>query len=426
MIGRAAIGSGALRVLNAGLGFTTAVVLARSLGPHDYGLYTTALVFASTLAIIVQFGLPNFIMRETAAAAVDDDGPRMAAIWIWATRNALLLSVAVMLLGGMSVAYVKHNAPIAELLTYALAIAFIPLTALGALRAGALRGLRHVVLAQLPEQAVKPGLMLLMALALGTLLPAQPGVAMAMQFVAVTLAFLVGAALLRLKRPEGALPSAFPIRYLATPSLRVAASFALVAGATRINQYADILTLSAFRSPAEVGVYRAIWQTSLLIAFGSGIATMIFPPLFARYHAQGDRVALRVTLRKARLMGTAAALPPVLALLFLGDSVVGKLFGPAFFDGLMALKILAVMQLANAIAGPLGAYLSMTGREVISARLHLVAAGVNIVLNIALVPSLGMTGAALATLISYVLLNLTLVLCLKFRSLQGEKLGREA
>jgi len=75
------LGTAGLRVANAGLGFAVAVMLARTLGADGYGLYSTAFVIASVCAIVVQFGLPNLVMRETATAAVSEDWAHMRAVW---------------------------------------------------------------------------------------------------------------------------------------------------------------------------------------------------------------------------------------------------------------------------------------------------------------------------------------------------------
>lgn len=85
------------------------------------------------------------------------------------------------------------------------------------------------------------------------------------------------------------------------------------------------------------------------------------------------------------------------------------LFGASFQMGATALVILALGQFVNAAAGPSGNVLIMTGQERIAVRG--VAAGLlaNIVLAVALVPPLGVTGGAIAFASSLVLWNTVLV-----------------
>lgn len=396
-----------MRIANYGFGFAVSVVLARALGPHGYGIYTTAFVVAATLAILVQLGLPSLVMRETATALADGDGPRMAAIWAWANRKALVISFALVVAGGFLYFFRDHSAT--EIWAYALALAFVPFVALSNIRAGALRGLHHVVLAQFPEQAVKPGAMLIMALSLGSLLPASPSVAMGMRLLSIVLAFVVGAIFLRQKRPVDSFDLHLPRPQVSLPSFRSVAAFAFVAGATNINQYTDVLTISLFCSPEKVGVYRAVWQCSMLISFGSATAAAVITPLFARYHHQGDRIALFGALRKARLLSLAIALPGLLLILLFGEKLINHLFGAGFTEGVPVLVLLAIMQTVNALFGPLGSLLNMMGREATSGRLHILAAGVNVVLNLILVPLYGIMGAATATFASYIILNTALI-----------------
>jgi O-antigen/teichoic acid export membrane protein len=85
------------------------------------------------------------------------------------------------------------------------------------------------------------------------------------------------------------------------------------------------------------------------------------------------------------------------------------LFGASFQTGAAALMILALGQFINAMAGPAGNVLLMTGQERIAVRG--VAAGLvaNVVLAIVLVPPLGVTGGAIAFASSLVLWNTVLV-----------------
>ncbi len=50
---RSVLGSAVIKVANALLGFGVAVVLARALGADGYGVYSTAFVIASVIAILV-------------------------------------------------------------------------------------------------------------------------------------------------------------------------------------------------------------------------------------------------------------------------------------------------------------------------------------------------------------------------------------
>ena len=112
----------------------------------------------------------------------------------------------------------------------------------------------------------------------------------------------------------------------------------------------------------------------------------------------------RLATMSAR-MALLLAVPVLLLFVFLGKWILGSVFGAAFAGGYQALIILSVGQLANAGMGSVGMLLNMTGHERDTARAVGVSAATNVVLNLVLIPLLGINGAASATAISMALWN---------------------
>src|SRR5512142_1401779 len=65
-IGHQAIGSMALKLANAGFTFVSAVLLARLMGPSEYGVYSYVYALVTLLSVPSEFGLPTLVIRETA------------------------------------------------------------------------------------------------------------------------------------------------------------------------------------------------------------------------------------------------------------------------------------------------------------------------------------------------------------------------
>ncbi|MBA7669784.1 hypothetical protein ES703_77918 [subsurface metagenome] len=104
-----------------------------------------------------------------------------------------------------------------------------------------------------------------------------------------------------------------------------------------------------------------------------------------------------------------------LTFIFAGGAIAGWVFGPEFTQSHTPLAILAVGQLVNAGMGSVGFLLNMTGHERDVARTLLITAGLNILLNLALIPPFGMAGAASATAVSLALWNFILYQLVKIR-----------
>jgi O-antigen/teichoic acid export membrane protein len=80
-------------------------------------------------------------------------------------------------------------------------------------------------------------------------------------------------------------------------------------------------------------------------------------------------------------------------------------FGRSFTAGDTALLVLAAGQLVNAGAGPTGALLTMTGRQKWELANTLSMVAFNFVLNLILIPRMGVIGAAIATAASIATIN---------------------
>jgi O-antigen/teichoic acid export membrane protein len=457
---RGGVGSLAIKLGSVGLSFAVAVQLARVLGPDGYGVYALVFAIVTVLAVPTQLGLPQLVIRETARAQAAGDWGRLRGLWRWSNLVVWASSGAIALLG-LAVVW-TFDEHISQTVSYTLIAGFalVPFMALGNLRGAALRGLRHVIAGLLPEQILRPGLLVLLILAAFALCPSQPltpAVAMALHALAAALAFALGAALLALLRPRplarrrrleiglGFIALAlYPIQPLTPPELAshvlafaVGAGLiylarsrpctepprpeyetrawlvsivplALTAGLGVINAQADILVLGLFRQSDDVGVYKVAAQAATLIPFGLQAVNVVIMPYVARLHAEGDHRRLqRLVTQSARVI-LALALPLVLAFVLLGDAILASAFGPEYARGHTALILLSLGQLANAGMGSVSVLLNMTGHERDTLRGVAVAALANIILNFLLIPPFGLVGAAAATASTFVIWNLLL------------------
>jgi O-antigen/teichoic acid export membrane protein len=112
---------------------------------------------------------------------------------------------------------------------------------------------------------------------------------------------------------------------------------------------------------------------------------------------------LAITL-KVGLIGLALVAPLAAACLFAPQFLLG-LFGPEFVEGALALQVLAGAQTVNVMFGPVGTALIMVGRERIVLWIEVAASGLAIILALALIPEMGLLGAAIGFAAGTVLRN---------------------
>ena len=102
----------------------------------------------------------------------------------------------------------------------------------------------------------------------------------------------------------------------------------------------------------------------------------------------------------------------VIGIILFKDIILG-IFGEEFNLGSTALIILCIGQLFNAICGPVGSILQMTGRQKAFQNILFIALIINITLNILLVEKHGINGVATATAISLTFWNIASVIYIR-------------
>ncbi len=104
--------------------------------------------------------------------------------------------------------------------------------------------------------------------------------------------------------------------------------------------------------------HRLTTQVHLLAVLIGGVLA----PRIAASHAQQDFASLTALLRRGQLITTGLALPVLIPMLIY-PQIFAALFGEAFSNMQTPLRILALGQLINALSGPAGYLLMMTGQE---------------------------------------------------------------
>lgn len=412
---RSGVGSGAVKVAGTFLSLAVALILARILGPGGYGIYSYVFALVTILTIPAQFGLPQLVVRETARAQSSDDWSAMRGIWRWSGAIALVSSLVLALTGGLAAALSSDRFDPLQLATFGWGLALVPVLVLARLRGAALRGLRHVVAGQMPDAVLRPALLVVfvLALAFGAGAELTADRAMALHVVAATLAFGAGAVWLHRTRPVQA-QAARP-RFEHRQWARAVMPLGLTAGMMLINRHADIVLLGVFVEANEVGMYRVAVQAAMLAAFGLETVNLVAGPHVTRMYQQGNHAQLQRLVTACARASLIVALPATVVFVVLGEWLLRWVVGVEYIGAATALAILSLGQLANASMGSVGLLLNMTDNEGIVARTVAIAAGGNIVANLALIPIWGMAGAAAATAGTFLVWNVLLARAVKKR-----------
>jgi O-antigen/teichoic acid export membrane protein len=375
-------------------------LIARMHGASTVGMFQVALLTVTMLANVAVLGLDRLIVRETSIAFSEGHPGRSATLFAQA-RVRLVLAGFITILFVLVVARTLADQVLNEPLVFWHIIILAPLPlglAMVKLASGVLRAAGRVVVSQVLDGIGYTGIA---ATILGVAWlfgmggdPVFPAVAYLAGVLVVSLSglWLTSQQFRRVPRE----PAHLPVK----PGIRIAAFSMLVA----FGGWIGPVLLTATMGVAEAGIYRVAFQFCLFFTLVSSSFALMIGPHIATAAARGDKTGVLAAILSASRLGTVVSLPLLLVLLLFAEFALA-LFGEEFVEGAWALRILALGQFINVAFGPVGASLTMSGREKAVLWIELVVVVCSTGLTVLLLPLFGMEGLAVAILIAAVLRN---------------------
>ncbi|MEQ9643571.1 MAG: oligosaccharide flippase family protein [Alphaproteobacteria bacterium] len=410
VVARGSLSAAMLQGINAVLGFATALLLARLLGAAGYGAYSFSVALLTILGIPGSMGFAKLFTREVARLVDNCNWPELRGL-LWQGNGIAL--VASLTLTGLVIGacWALRDSIDSEMcVTLSIVILALPLLVFTSLFISVLRGLEQVVKSLLPIQVVQPALLLVLVMVFATMVPGahlSASSAGAMYVTSMVAALLLAAAFLAGAWPDSARHG--PRTYRAFAWVKAGLLMSVVASVNIIILRTDVVMLGVLAESRDVGIYNAATRLVLLVAFGTQALQYAMAPRLSVLSARGDKAALQRLLFVAACATTSFALPVAGLYVFFGAEVL-LLFGNEFLAGTTALTLLAMGQFMAAVLGPASFVLVMSGHERVSAICISITCVANVVLNAILIPSFGMVGASVATLISQVAMSSAMAL----------------
>jgi O-antigen/teichoic acid export membrane protein len=408
--------AGALLIKSMGivLSFLASVLVARSVGATHYGIYALSLVWINFFVLASKMGLDLAAVRFVAGYDVKQQwGPMRGLVssghWIVASAALPLAAIVFVALRGLDDAIGRQQAD-----ALSVGLLLVPVLALTGLRQGILRGLRRVVLAELPEMVLRPvgvGLFCVIAVWISGG-PIDSHLAIILNLLATILALTVGGQLLRKALP-GQVARAKAEKDTAV-WMRTALPLMWIAGMYMLLSQTDTAMVGALLGSEQAGIYSVASRIAGFVSFGLVAVNAIMAPLIARLYADGDKVALQEIIRLSARVVFAATCAFGLIISAFGRQVLG-LYGEEFLAGQFVLVILVLGQIANGFMGSVGFLMTMTGHQAQAAKMLSVAAGANLLANFWLIRVFGIEGAACATAIGLVSINVAMFTFVRHR-----------
>jgi len=177
----------------------------------------------------------------------------------------------------------------------------------------------------------------------------------------------------------------------------------LTASGSLVFSYADTILIGFFMNNADVGIYRTAFQLTSVATFATLAFHTVLYPKISKWWTQGQIKEIENSLTRAWTYSLFLAIPTCIGGWILGNKLLYYLYGASFVEGTSALYFLLLVQVVNVFMFLGTMSLTALNRPKDAFWVTVIAAVANILLDLVLIPVIGITGAAVATLIAMTL-----------------------
>ena len=397
---RKASGSALLKASSLLLGFLTSILLARTLGPDEFGRYVFAFSVISLAALPVGTALNQFVMRESARAFALDSPALIKGLikrsYVWVSSIGLLVCVSL---------WCWVNAQ-SDDTTLVWGLPIIPLMALVALRTELLRGAGLILKSQWPDMVLRPlsfvvltcGLMVTNALTAATVLVAY-GAALVITLFTIVRLFRSGIATERYRETQAEFDDG---RWISSMPWFMAIS---AIGASSTLSGAIILGLVG-TDVSQVAAFQLGLSFSALVGLPLVIVNLVVGPQITQWWEAGDKDACVALLSKMTRLAAGVSLVGGALVLYMPEIILSVFYGDTYEYGVKTLQVLVVSQMLNVAFGPVGLALTLSGFERQAFTGQLAGLLVSLSITVMLVGEWGAVGAAVGAFAGLLVWNI--------------------
>jgi O-antigen/teichoic acid export membrane protein len=373
-------------------------------GPSLLGFYVLGITVVQITNVLSQLGMDNGVVRYVAHYAAEGDVRRVRGTIIQALLVTFALSVmlsGLMFFGAGFLANRVFGKPFMETIFAAFSVS-VPFFTVMSMALWATQGFQTVKYASYVQNMLRP--LLNLALIVVFYLFGVEVLGAVAAYI-ISMAFGAVLALYYLKRIfPGFLNSEVRPKFESWALFKASAPMTMVNLTQQITPWIAVLVLGASESVGAVGIYDVGARTAALSTLVLFAISGIFSPMVADLYRRGLFQDLAYLYKDVSYWAFTGALVFFLTTaLFAWD--IMAVFGANFASGWPVITVIAAAQLFNSSTGPTARVLVMTGHQRIVLFSALSSATASVVLNLLLVPTFSIFGAAWATATAVVLAN---------------------
>ncbi len=385
------------------LRFLTQVLLVKTLGPEKYGLYTIGFSVFTIGSQISQLGLTEGIIKFGSVNNNENDQPRLKGLFqltiILTVIVSMFLAIFLLVIAPYIVRNFFDKNELDLILKYF--IISIPFCVFSAILAASFRATQNILQYSVVQFILHPAIYLFLIAIFGsvglTIIHALEAFVAAWFLVAVfgsIAAYKVCLALFYKGKAKYEPKKIFRF----TMPVFISKFLPLI-----INHF-DKVILGRMVLADDVGVYSAGGKIAAQIIIFMQAFNLIFSPVIAEYFHDNRIKELNALFKTVTRWTIFLTMPFVLFAVIYADLIM-NLFGSEYVVGKNILILCCLAQFINVCTGPLE-YMLVMGKQDLDLINNCLFVAVNIILNIILINRYGILGAALALILSMVIINL--------------------
>jgi O-antigen/teichoic acid export membrane protein len=377
------------QILRMGVGLIVGVWIARYLGPEQFGLFSFATAFVGLFGAIAGLGLQGIVVRDI----VRDPSSKEETLGTAAVLQFISGLIAYGLILGI-IFWLRPDDALAKAL-----VGILGSMMLFKASEVVVYWFESQVLSKYTVWVQNASFLVFAAIKVGLILNNAPlnAFAWATMAEALMVALLLGVMLglrgprlhhlrITLERAKSLLKDSWPL---------------LLSGiAITLNMKIDQVMLGVLADNAQVGIYSVAVRISEVWYFAIGMILASVFPYLAKNHANKSPLINYRWVQAYRLMFW-LSFGFAIALSILSDPLVKILFGSDYSAAANVLMIHVWAGVSVAIGSVWSKWILLENKTTIGLYAQILAAFLNIVLNLILIPKEGAIGAAIATLLSY-------------------------
>jgi O-antigen/teichoic acid export membrane protein len=406
---RGGITAFALYMAGVGLAYCSQLAIARVVSAETYGVYAYVLAWISVLAYFSALGFDVALLRFLPLYETNHAWALLRGVIRYAERRVTLVSAVVVVFGVSFVMLRTESLSPALKDTFLIGFTLVPVLSLLWIRCAVARAFGGVVSAVAPDRIVRDGTLLVLVLvaSLGRREHVDAPFVMIATLVSSVLSLGLATTLVHRLQP-GALANVAPA--YAASTWRLTALPLVAMGVTEVlMNRTGVLLLGWIGDTKSSGIYSLAFNIGFVVTLPRAAINTLFAPTVSALFTQKNQAMLQVLIGKSALWTLCTAAFIAASLFVLAEPLLAW-FGNEYVAGVPALRILLIGHVIAAGAGSQIQVMTMTGSERGAAALLILGALSNIVAGAVLIGLFGLVGAAIATAVVQVILNIAMAL----------------